>query len=305
VRHPAPDFSTEHFAQYGVESGGFWSFFDNGERHRVRIGAVAPIDPDTEAIETHAIEATYVIHDLNTHSDELGEGYVRFVNALATGGEEDPEDRLIEFSPEDHSVNHLWGDLVARVQLGFGRTAIERLRAIEPDIWWPAIAKTLGLRISDLDHYRRRLNVKGKRRQGSRLSVPARIRIPLLRSQRLVAALERARQGDEPSDSMVGVIDALRYASYRRGAGYDPRILGTLIGLIGAEHVSIRAQIAPPGFRENRLVGKMDLVAQNGVKPVEPYRPPLIFDPWGPDQVYRMLDDFPEASVGSPPPSRP
>ncbi len=305
VHYPAPDFATEHFAQYTVESGGFWSFFDNGEQYRFRIGAVAPIDLDTEEIETQAIVANYVIHDLNTHSDELGDGYVRFVNALATGGEEDPEHRLIAFSPEEHSVNQLWGDLEARVQVGFGRTAIERLSAIGPDTWWPAIAKTLRLRPSELDRYLRRLDVKGKRRQGSRLSVPARIRIPLLRSQRLVAALERAREGGDPSDAMMGVIDVLRHASYRRGAGYDPRILGTLIGLIGAEHVSIRAQIAPPGFRENRLVGKVDLVAQNGVKAVKPYRPELIFDPWGPAQVYEMLDDFPEASKGSPPVSRP
>ncbi len=101
---------------------------------------------------------------------------------------------------------------------------------------------------------------------------------------------------------MRHLADALVSASYRRHGWYDPAVLGTLHRMLGRKQVSVDAQILPPPWIENRLVGRIPLHGHSHRKRWDLPREPLELDPRCTSALYEMLDTFSPAEelvVGS------
>jgi len=285
---------SERFAQYRAGGSGFWRFFDFGERRHHLVRATTPIDEEGVLTSVPIIQANYFISDKDSHSKELSEGYLHFINALARPQRGSDQSELIAFSPELHSVNDRWGHLFVKIKMGYSRRAVERLLELDPEDYWRELARTLDVEPQAMRQYRRWMNKRGKYRRLYLGRVPLRIRRTLLRSQTALRLLQRASNPDLPKKKRVyWVVDALAKASYTNFYGYDPRILETLRRVVGGDEISVTARITQPAWLEKRLPGRVDLVGRTHEQPFEAARGDLVFRPRSSLSLYRMLDTFP------------
>ncbi len=286
VSPPGRPVEQSHF-QYRTGASGHWSFLDWGEdfRHVVQTSAIAK--PKQDEVKP-AIVSTYYKRDRDTSDAELGDAYLRFANGLRSRG-----GPLIDFTPELHSENGIWGDLEVKVRIGYSQKAVKRLRELDPEEYWKRLRGALGISESRLERYRGWLNVRGKLAQAKRLQVPARVRTPILRSQAMLRKLRRAQETDRSEEWMQHLADALSQASFRRGGWYDPSVLGVLHDLLGRKQVSIEALVMPPPWVENRLVGSVPLSGSTGRRSHELPRQLVEFGPRCTAAVWEMLETFP------------
>jgi hypothetical protein len=284
----------DRFVQYRAGGSGFWRFLDFGERRRHLVRATTPLDEEGRLTRVPVIQANYFISDKDSHSEELSQGYLHFINALAgpQPGSDQPE--LIAFTPELHSVNDRWGQLYVKVKLGYSTRAVEHLLELDPEAYWGELARTLDVEPQAMRQYRRWMSKRGKYRRLYLGRVPLRIRRTLLRSQTMLKLLRRASDPEIPKKKRVyWVVDALAKASYRNFHGYDPRILETLRRVVGEDEISITARITQPAWLEKRLPGRVDLVGSTHAQPFRAPRGDLVFRPTNVLSLYRMLDTFP------------
>jgi hypothetical protein len=277
----------EHFVQYRTGSRGFWAFIDLGEDHLHTVTSVVRASGPQGAWQPPKIVSTYFQHDRNTFDDELGDGYLRFLNGIAGG-----HGPLIEFTPSLHSVNGRWGDLEVGVRVGYSRKAVERLRTLEPETLWAQLAEDFGITTEQMSKQRRRMAARGKMRIAQRRRIPYQLRRPIFLARRVAAKLERANAEEDASKWMRDVVDALSTASPYRQGTFDPRVIGALHRLIDPEDLSIEATVEPPPWIENRLMSHVPLVAFTHDERFTLERPWVDFEPKCSAGIYTMLETF-------------
>ena len=280
----------ETLDQYRTDRSGYWTFLDWGEAFRHVIRATAS---DAADKGRPSLVSTYYQRDRDTSDEEFGNAYLRFINGLPGRS-----GNLVDFDPSLHSVNGRWGDLEVKVRVGYSPKAVRQLRSLDPEAFWRELAVTLGVRPTAMARYRRALDVPAHRRQRARYQMPTRVWAHLLRAERLVSRLEKARAAEDEADWMVHVTDALGQASFRRGGWYDPTLLSVLHRMIGRRQISIHASILPPPFVENRLVGHTPIRARSRKKQRGLSREPIELDPQCAPALWEMLETFPTESGG-------
>lgn len=284
--------ATSHF-QYHTSRSGYWNFMDWGEAFRYVISTSAVVDPKKNEVKSPAIVSTYYQRDRDTSDAELGDAYLRFINGLRGDGAP-----LIDFTPSLHSENGIWGDLEVKVRIGYTKKAIRRLRKLDADELRRRLAAALGTSPGALERYRGWLDVRGKRRQTTRLRVPGPIRTQLARAEAMLEDVERARASGRTEEWMQDLADGLSEASFRRGGWYDPTVLGVLHGMLGRKQVSIEAVVLPPPWVENRLVGSVPLSGATGRRSHALPRQIVDFGPKCTVAWWEMLDTFPSFEEG-------
>jgi len=285
-----PDEVAEAFVQYRTSGSGHWSFLDWGEDFRHVVRATARVRLRDEKVETPVIVSTFFQRDRDTSDHELNEAYLGFINGLRPR-----EPRFVDFTPSLHSENGLWGDLEVKVRIGYTRKALDRLRKLDPEAFWMELGAALGIDRASLERYRRWLGVRGKLRHGYQRRVPAPLRTPLLRAERMLRNLRKVGGAGRSGERMRLLADTLSAASFRRGGWYDPTVLAVLHGMLGRKQVSIEAVIEPPPWVENRLVGRALLGGATRREGHRPTRELVDFDPKCTAALWEMLDTFPEA----------
>ena len=284
----------ERFVQYRAGGFSFWRFLDFGERRLHVVRAITPLDEEGRLANAPVIEASFFLNDKDSHSEEISEGYLYFINELARSRGEGDHPQLISFSPHLHSSNQQWGHLHVSVDVGYSRRAVEQLLELDAEEYWAELTRTLDIEPRTMQRYRRWMHKQGKDRRVHLARIPSRVRRTLLRSHSTLALLRKA--GDptlSPKRRIHHVIDALAKASYTNRYGYDPRVLTILHRLLEEEDVSVTARITQPAWVEKRLPGRLDLVGSTHVEPFRPPRKDIVFRPLSIAGLYRMLDTFP------------
>jgi hypothetical protein len=285
---------SERFAQYRAGGVGFWRFLDFGERRAHLVRAITPLDAEGRLANAPVIEARYFVSDKDSHSEELSEGYLHFINALGQSRGEGDHPQLISFSPNLHSSNQRWGHLYVRVAVGYSQRAVEQLLEFDAEEYWAELARALDIEPQMMRKYRHWMHKQGKHRRIYLARIPTRIRRTLIRSQATLALLHKASNPTLPLKKRIHcAIDALAKASYTNRYSYDPRVLTTLHQLLGDDDVSVTARITQPAWVENRLPDRIDLVGSTHVAPFRPPRKDIVFRPLSIIGLYRMLDTFP------------
>ena len=225
-------------------------------------------------------------------------GYLHFVNSVADpmptsdrSAEEVRRARLIQFSPDSHTTNQRWGHLYATTVIGFSPPAVDALLELEPAVYWSELARTLGIASSELARYRRGLTHRDRvQRRIRRRRTPPVVRRAIRQSNLVLERLESARSQQDDMARYGDVVHAIAATAYRSGQGYDPSLLATLRRVVGPDHVSVDARIAPPRWVELRLLGKVELVGHTHSEPFRPPHAPVIFEPESGIALYHMLD---------------
>jgi hypothetical protein len=246
----------EHFVQYRTGARGFWAFIDLGEDRLHTVTSVVRASGPTGEWQPPKIVSTYFQRDRNTFDDELGDGYLRFMNGISGG-----HGPLIEFTPSLHSVNGRWGDLEVGVRVGYSRKAVQQLRTLEPEVLWAQLARDFGLTNEQMSKLRRRMDARGKLRLAQRRRIPYQLRRPIFLARKVLAKLDRAKAEDDASLWMRDVVDALSTASPYRQGKFDPRVIGAMHRLLDREDLSIEATVEPPPWVDNRLMCHVPVVA--------------------------------------------
>jgi len=277
----------QRFVQYRTGSRGFWAFIDFGEDHLHTVTSVVRSSGSDGEWKSPRIVSTYFQRDRNTFDDELGDGYLRFMNEISGG-----HGPLIEFTPSLHSVNGRWGDLEIGLRVGYSRKAVRRLRDLQPEELWARLARDFGITNEQMTKMRRRMDTRGKLRLAQIRRIPPRLRRPIFLARRVLAKLEHARAEEDASLWMRDVVDALSIASPYREGRFDARVIGALHRLLDPEDLSIEATVEPPPWIENRLVNHVPLVAFTRGKRFRLDRPWLDFEPKCSAGIYTMLETF-------------
>lgn len=287
----------EAFVQSRLSTGGFWTFLDWGEDHLHTVTALARADrgtgetslDDLGDLETPRVVSTYFVRDRDTHNDELAEGYIGFINGLDPAPDGEP---LIDFTPELHSENGIWGDLEVAVRVGYSKSAVKRLRKITGDEIFAELEKELDIEPRTLQKYRRYMGAIGKKRRVQQTWVPRRLRRPITAARHTARGLERARAEANTAEWMADVMRALSSASIRRAGAYDASVLGAIHRLLDEDTVSIDGIVRPPPWVENRMLGSVPLAAESRKKRHRLHRQFIDFDPKCTSGLYRMLESF-------------
>jgi len=290
---------SDAFTQLRVFGRNFWSFLDFAESYRWAVRAIAPSDASTE-VDDPVMAIRFVDNDRNTTSSELGKSYLGFINGVASAGKGKAKHRdRISFTPELHSVNGLWGHLYSTVDIGFSPAAVAALIDVEPETYWAEFAKQnqLDLPLATLRNPKILAASKRGMALRRRLTPEARrnllaARDPIRNSGRVLAHLKDAKAAQTPGPRYRAIGEALGAAAFRRGDGFDPRVLAVLRSLADSDEVSVDARIAPPPWVENRLLANKALVLHTHKRPFEMPRRPIIFQPGDAEQVYDMLESF-------------
>jgi hypothetical protein len=280
-----PAGAEQRFSQYRTGSRGFWAFLDLGENRLQTVTSVTRSDGIRTGWETPQIVSTYFQRDRNTFDDELGEGYLRFVNGIA--GEHGP---LIEFTPSLHSVNGRWGDIEVGVRVGYSQEGVHRIRSMEAEELFAQLGRDVGVEPWEMRKLRGWMRAQGKGRWMKIRRVPTELRVPIYVTRRVAAKLEQARQEEDPSRWMRHVANALSIASSFRDGSFDPRALGAMHQLLDPEDVSIEVTVEPPPWIENRLMSNVPLVAFTHEKRHALVQPWVEFEPHCSAGIYTMLE---------------
>ncbi|MEE3329791.1 MAG: hypothetical protein VX246_02885 [Myxococcota bacterium] len=290
---------SDAFTQLRVYGRNFWSFLDFAESYRWAVRSIAPSDASAEA-DDPVITIRFVDNDRNTTSSELGEGYLGFINGVADAGTGKAKHRdRIPFTPELHSVNGLWGHLYSTVDVGFSSEAVVTLVNLESQTYWTEFAKQNQLDIPLAKLRNLKFLEASKRGMALRRRLPLETRRrllaardPIRNSTRVLAHLKDAKTARTPEPRYRAISKALGAAAFRRGDGFDPRVLAVLRSLADSDEVSVDARITPPPWVENRLLANKPLVLHTHKRPFEMPRRQIIFQPSDAAQVYDMLESF-------------
>jgi hypothetical protein len=278
------------FRQIRVYRHNLWKFMDFKENYRWSAQTVAPI----EATEPPPILMQFVDSDANTWSSELGPSYIGFINGVANVGRGKSKYRHeIRFTPSLHSVNDRWGHVISNVDIGFTPKAVASLLELDPEAFWQQLERELDYGGSRLRRYRGDLRATGKAGMTRARRVPYHDRRAIRHSIEMLELLGRARAAEDPKERYGLATEALAATAFRRGGGFDPRVLAALRELLGAREMTVDARISQPVWKEKRLPGGADLVLHTHKhRGPKLEHAPILFAPRGPVQSYEMLDSF-------------
>jgi len=277
------------FRQLQVYRRNFWKLLDFRETYRWNVRTVTAFDPE----EPPPILLRFVDSDVDTWSSELGNDYIGFINQVADAGEpQSPHRDEIAFTPELHSANRRWGHIHSTVEIGFSSKAVAGLLALEPKDYWAKLAHELGYTDDQMRKHRNNLGRRGKAGMTRARKVPFDDRRAIRHSVELLRLLGRARRAQEAPARDRYAVEALAATAFRRGGGFDPRLLAALRDLLGADEISVDARITQPVWKERRLVGGADLLLRTHEQPPKLRHRPILFEPRGPVQIYEMLNSF-------------
>ena len=298
------------FTQYAGEIFEGWTFLDFGEHSSARMHAVVPDDEDEKA----ALELHFFVDDLDVWEQELAGGYLPFANRLAHPlREKSParahtligEDRLLPLTPSLHGYGERWGHLRFEASMGFSEKGVDAVATLEEGELWAALADDPQLPAHEIRRAERILSIRNpveRRVQLRRL--PSHVRRVAGAAHHTLRKLRAARESSNRSERFRHVVDALEIAVFRTGDTWDPAVLSALRRAAGPKHISVRAKIAPPPWRENTLVGDVPLRGSTHEKRKRPPYRPVLFNPRTPIDEYRMLDRIGDAARGTRPQAR-
>lgn len=286
----------DSFRQIQVFRRNFWKLIDFRETYRWNVQTVTTIDAE----QPPPILLRFVDSDVDTWSSELGGDYIGFINEIAgAGGSESGHRDAIAFTPELHSANRRWGHIHSTVEIGFSKRAVASLLELEPSSYWAQLAHELGYSDARLRRHRSNLMMRGKAGMTRARRVPFDDRRAIGHSVEMLRLLSRARRARDVPSRDGYLVEALAAAAFRRGGGFDPRVLVVLREIVGPDEVSVDARITQPVWRERRLVGGADLVLHTHEEPPKLSHRPILFEPRGPVQIYEMLDSFDPIARGA------
>jgi hypothetical protein len=270
-----------------------WSFLDNGETHGLSVtGYLGSNGPGSEP----ALVADYSIDDAFTHNDEL-DRYYAFLEGLGAGRAYMAPD----FRAEDWEVSGkpggIWTHLLVKGRVRLSGAALERLAQIDRAEYWHRLAQNLG--VSDSWLHRLRAQVRWgapkERWRARRDRTTRRAAAAILRSRRILSAIEDARRADDPEKRLERLVTAVYYTGKRRGSAYDSTTIATLLEAAGVDEMLeagdlvIESRIHRTFDDENNLPERYEIVGRLGT-PTEFHPIDYTFFAFDAVDLYNMLD---------------
>lgn len=230
-----------------------WRFLDNGERHQSLIRITGKTGPGGDVNERR-LTLAFRVNDRSTHNGELKRGYLSFVDGLAL------KKGFLDFDPDLHTINRLWGRTNTVVNLVFSESAINRLMQTHEDSVWIQLARITGKAVGDWKKlarsgFKRRRPVSVRYTPQRRLAIKTRF---------LIAALKNARKVRGEERKMQYLVKVFRKAVFISGQTFDPTLLAVLRTLTGENGVYMDALITMPRNRELIFPARVPLYNESG-----------------------------------------
>ena len=274
-----------------------WKVLDNGETHELLVrGHLGALDSKGRVREEPILIATYDIDDLNAHSDEF-DGYYEFLAGLRAG-----RSYLASgFTAKDWEVTGAergrWTRLLTQAGIHFYAGALDRLENLEPERFWPILARRLGFGPARFETLRRsmfsgppRARVRSRRLSANRYSHRV-----ILDASLVLRSLQRARREESEEKRLRHLVDAIYHANLRRDHTFDPIVMASLLEainleeLIENEEIFLQARITKPFEDEMNLPERRQVVGQLGRRK-DYVDIQYGFAPFDEIELYNMLD---------------
>lgn len=101
-----------------------WQFLDNGEQYKSKVSFISEVKDENRLSDKKIIDIQLRINDKSTKTKELNK-YIRTINTIAGG-----DDKFIEFTPEIHTKNDLWGNVLVDINFSINENGIEDILSI-------------------------------------------------------------------------------------------------------------------------------------------------------------------------------
>ncbi|MCP4217919.1 MAG: hypothetical protein GY765_24970, partial [bacterium] len=239
--NPHPDMEATVINHYQVESRKLqhWNFLDNGERHFSSVRGSGIFEGDM-AVQAPALTISMQINDKSTTSGELKNGYLHFLNTVASKKD------FIDFDPFKHSVNHIWGYTQTFFNLTLYKEAIENLlNAAEDDIW-----RTLGdVTNQSWQAWKRKSRTRFYRGK-PRITGYNRAKFLAVKTRYFIRELEKARKTDNVLKRMRLVVKAVRKSIYRDKHSFEALHLAVIRKLAGKKNYYMEGFVTMPENKE-------------------------------------------------------
>ncbi|MCP4218173.1 MAG: hypothetical protein GY765_26285 [bacterium] len=241
-----------HYLQVESRKLNSWRFFDNGERYHSSVRLTAETDGHGAVLKP-LLKLSLQVDDRSTHNKELRNGYVRFLNTVASDAD------FIAFDPSLHTVNRLWGYTQTFLDVEFYPEAIESLVNIKAENLWKTLAEVTG---KPVEFWRKSSFVLRHPRRPVHFDTPEQY---LARKARfLIRTLRKAGKCRSQSRRMEYVVKGLRKCVYKSGYTFEPVLLAVLLKLVDPADIYMRGVIKMPDNKELIFPAGVPLSNQKG-----------------------------------------
>ena len=224
-----------------VDKKNEWSFLGDGEekRRRYRLNGSKQADG---TIKNPYLDVRFEINDFHTKTVELSEGYIPFINKAAL------DKNFIEFSPELHTRNDLWGHITVNVHMMYNKEALDKILITPINVFNELMAKRSDM---SAELWGTKNNYK---------NYTGRVKEILRRYQQFIKHLTLAQQAVSESDMYIHLIDAIDHSIWRDTHSFDTVLLQTINNLVGVDNYYVKGIVSMPENKEMRLPAKAPLV---------------------------------------------
>lgn len=272
-----------------------WAFMDNAELQQLRVnGYLDGLAPG--GLNEPYLVVRFDVDDKNTHSDEF-DSYYRLLESLGAN-------RVYMapgFSAEDWEItgkpSGRWARLLTSGRVELYPEAVEALMDLDEQAYWTRLAGKLELSRRELDRHRSNSRFSSSKRSlvSHRRPGAMPIRRAILRSNRVLSELQRARRTEPGPKRLRTLVNALFYSSFRRGDTFDTLVLTSLLEQVdigkladeGALHVEGR--ITRAFEDEQNFPERRDVLGRLG-KPRDFRQTQYSFFPFTGLELYNMLN---------------
>ncbi|MBD64985.1 MAG: hypothetical protein CME62_07240 [Halobacteriovoraceae bacterium] len=247
-----------HRLQIRTKNKSGWSFFGDGEQKEKDITFVG--EQDNGEIKEPMIHLALNIDDKFTKTKELGEQYISFISKLSGNS------RFIDFNPELHTKNDIWGNTLVMVDLFYNENALNKLIYAEEELFWRYFRQSTGWTQEQIEFvldYRRRNRGSIVNRYGQKYSKERKL---IRRLQKMIKRFKKIRKKPNNKDKYELLTDTIYDATYRTGGSFTPHILAVFNKIVGEKDRYMSAIITqkPGKKKENKYPTRTPLYNQQG-----------------------------------------
>jgi len=236
-----------------------WTFLDDGEEFNRRIMLISEPTSRIGEIRNPKIQFSYTIDDKDTKTKELAQKYILFANSTASGP-------ILQFTPEYHTINGLWGRTHTYVNVIYDTAAVEWI-------------------LTGLD-------LKKFQKETDKIFDHSSAYWHYRAARRLVKNIEKAREMPRGVKQMELLTRGLAASVFKWDGNLQGQVLGYMNYLIsnfvGPKGIYIRASLANDGSRENIFPAGVPASGTWGEKPSFPDPYMMLMDA-SPVELFKSL----------------
>lgn len=255
-----------------------WFFAGDGEE-KEKIVTFVGQEVESEIINP-IIHLQIDLNDVHTYTDELAQQYLNFISVSSNNP------KFIDFNPEIHTKNHLWGNTEILVDFLYSQVALEKLMSTEQSLLWEYFRESTGWSEKEIRTYKSHQNY-GK--SNGRRKRYMRERYLIRRFESVLRKIRNAKNSKNDKAKYTLLTDAIFKSTYKSRGSYNPHIIGVINRVIGSEDRFMSAYIAQKEGHENKYPARTPLYNEVG-RDVELFQTYYDFEFENPKWIWKMFD---------------